>query len=170
MYCSLKKVFPLVLPLAIASAQPQAPSVSQVLIYSGTRPITTVPITNANGIQTGTVTLRNAVPNVFSGTGDLANSNTNLNNSANYSSLQSLVSITQALNAGIATSLSVIPISSPASGVIFKKDPMTGGDLPASSTLGPIFTERAETIGKNRFYIGISRQNYLSILQREISQ
>jgi hypothetical protein len=159
-YRSIKSVLPLILPLAVASAQQQAPSVSQVLIYSGTRPTTTVPVISPNGAQTGTVTLQNAVPNVFSGAGDLANSNTNLNNAANYSSLQSLVSIAQALNAGIATSLSVIPISSPASGVIFKKDPATGAELPASSTLGPIFTERAETIGKKRFYIGISRQDY----------
>jgi hypothetical protein len=164
---ALSRSLKLALPLVLASfsaicvlGQTSPPSVSQVLIFSGTIPSMTVPVFNSSGVQTGTVTLHNAVPNIFSGAGNLASVDTNLNNTANYTSLQSLVSLTQALNAGIATSLSVIPISSPASGVIFKKDPATGGELPASSTLGPIFTERAETIGKHRFYIGFSNQDY----------
>ncbi|MGH9543629.1 MAG: hypothetical protein ACRD23_00270 [Terriglobales bacterium] len=37
---------------------------------------------------------------------------------------------------------------------------MTGAELPSSSTLGPIFTERAETIGRHRFYVGVSNQDF----------
>ena len=72
----------------------------------------------------------------------------------------SIVGLTSSLNATVATELSVIPLASPASGVITKVDPATGAELPASSTLGPIFTERAETIGKGKFYIGVSNQDF----------
>ena len=68
--------------------------------------------------------------------------------------------LNNALNASIASALSIIPLSSPASGVIVKKDPVTGAELPVSGTLGPLFTERAETIGKRKLYFWISNQNY----------
>ena len=61
---------------------------------------------------------------------------------------------------GVATQLSTIPIASPASGVIFKEDPATGVALPSAQSLGPILTERAETIGKGKFYIGLTRQQF----------
>jgi len=78
----------------------------------------------------------------------------------NFQALKSVVNLSTSLDASIATALSVIPLASPASGVITKIDPQTGAELPSSSTLGPIFTERAETIGKHKFYIGISSQNF----------
>src|SRR5579883_3054179 len=68
--------------------------------------------------------------------------------------------IVSVLSASIATSLSLIPLSSPTSGVILKKDPLTGAELPASATLGPIFTQRAETVGKGNWYIGVTYQDY----------
>jgi hypothetical protein len=64
------------------------------------------------------------------------------------------------LNIGIATQLSALPIASPASGVIFKKDAATGDLLPAADSLGPVLTERAETIGARRFYLGFTRQQF----------
>lgn len=64
------------------------------------------------------------------------------------------------LNIGIATQLSVLPIASPSSGVIFQEDPATGALLPSSDSLGPILTERAETIGKGRVYLGFTRQQF----------
>ena len=73
---------------------------------------------------------------------------------------QSTLGLAASLDAGIATALSVIPLSSPASGVITKIDPATGAELPSSSSLGPIFTERADTIGKHKFYIGLSNQTF----------
>ncbi|MCC6388952.1 MAG: hypothetical protein IT167_00010 [Bryobacterales bacterium] len=63
-------------------------------------------------------------------------------------------------NIGIATQLSALPIASPASGVIFREDPATGASLPSAQSLGPILTERAETIGKRRFYMGFTRQQF----------
>jgi hypothetical protein len=54
----------------------------------------------------------------------------------------------------------VIPVASPASAVIRKLDPSTGDEEPVNSTLGPIFTERAETIGKGKAFIGVSHQDF----------
>ena len=73
---------------------------------------------------------------------------------ANTSALSSV------LSANIGVALSIVPLASPTSGVIFKTDPATGAELPVSSTLGPIFTQRAETIGKGKFYIGFTHQDY----------
>jgi hypothetical protein len=64
------------------------------------------------------------------------------------------------LNTAIATQLATLPIASPASGVIFQEDPATGAMLPSSDSLGPILTERAETLGKGRFFFGFTRQQF----------
>lgn len=82
-----------------------------------------------------------------------------INNPANYK-VANTSAFVSALSANIATSLSLIPLSSPTSGVILKKDPLTGADLPASATLGPIFTQRAETVGKGNWYVGVTYQDY----------
>ena len=68
--------------------------------------------------------------------------------------------IAASLNGSIAVALSVIPLASPASGVITRIDPTTGAELPSSISLGPIFTERAETIGRHKFYVGVSNQDF----------
>ncbi len=82
-----------------------------------------------------------------------------LTTAPNYNGTHALFGLSSALNSSVATALSVIPLASPASGVVTKHDPVTGADLP-SSTLGPIFTERAETIGKHKFYVGVSNQDF----------
>ena len=151
--------------LGVANAQSQPPSVYQVLMYSGVSS-PTVPVFNSAGTaQIGSVTLTRSVPNIFSGSGNLANFGSSPFGAPTDPSLygpnNAIALISGVLNQSIATSLSVIPISAPASGVITKVDPLTGGELPArSSSLGPIFTERAETIGRHNFYIGFSNQNY----------
>jgi len=137
-----------------------APSVSQVLMYSATMPSLPVPtLTGASGFN-----LARAVPSIFTETASPANlgdaTASAILNGANYSVSRNIVQLNNALNASIATALSIIPLSSPASGVIVRKDPETGAELPVSSTLGPIFTERAETIGKGKFYVGFSDQDF----------
>ena len=146
--------------VGFAKGQPEsAPSVSQVLMYSAAKSNLTVPT------GSGTFNLPRAVPSVFTESAvpaSLGNDATTaiITNPANYSVAQSFVQVNSALNASIATALSIIPLSSPASGVIVKTDPATGAELPVSSTLGPIFTERAETIGKGKFYVGFSHQDF----------
>ena len=149
------------LPLMIGVASAQAPSVYQVLMYSGVSN-QTFPINNAAGNPTGaSVTLTRSVPNIFSGAGNLASPTLNLYDLTAYGPNSAIATISGVLNQSIATALSVIPISAPASGVVTKVDPLTGSELPSrSSSLGPIFTERAETIGKHKFYIGFSNQDY----------
>jgi hypothetical protein len=126
-------------------------------MYSATLPNLKVPGTSLN--------LPRAVPSIFTENAIATNGNDPnfgnvISNASNYTVSQNLVQLNNALNAGIANALSIIPLSSPASGVINRKDPATGADLPVNSTLGPIFTERAETVGKHRFYIGISKQDF----------
>lgn len=142
---------------AVAIAQ-QSPSVSQVLMYSATMASQPVSGTSINVSQ--------AVPAIFSETVTPTNNSDSaafgkaVTSSANYSSTQNFVQLTGVLNASIATALSIVPLSSPASGVIDRTDPATGASLPEASTLGPIFTERAETIRKGKFYIGFSNQSF----------
>lgn len=155
-----KRLFPFLLLAIVARSQSQSPNVSQVLMYSSTTPTLTVQTLTGSP----SFSLHNAVPNIYTETALTANladsSSSAILNGANYSVSRSFVQLNNALNASIATALSIIPLSSPASGVILRKDPETGADLPVSSTLGPIFTERAETIGKGRFYIGFSNQDF----------
>ncbi len=144
------------------------PNVSQVLVYSAINPA------NAAGGS------GQAFPSIFSETkqtADLGPVLQYLNGAAscgaacaaavntigtagNYTVNQSFGSLLGALNGSIATALSIVPLASPASGVILRKDPVTGLQLDESATLGPIFTERAETLGKGRFYIGFSNQDF----------
>ncbi len=141
-------------------AQPQtAPNVFSVVPWSATA---TTTFTTSNG----TVSLPRSVPMIFSLTRVpvvLTGANNNaaaISNPSYYTAEQSIVPLSGAVNASVATALSVIPLASPASGVILKTDPATGAALPVNSTLGPIFTERAETIGRHKFYIGVSHQDF----------
>lgn len=68
--------------------------------------------------------------------------------------------LNSAISSSVAVALSVVPLASPASAIIKKKDSVTGGYLDAPATLGPIFTQRAETVGKGQFYIGIAHQDF----------
>jgi hypothetical protein len=83
-----------------------------------------------------------------------------LTNPGTFKPQGGIFGLASSLNGSIATALSVLPLASPASGVITKTDPVTGAELPSSISLGPIFTERAETIGKHKFYIGVSSQDF----------
>src|SRR4051794_13959909 len=51
------------------------------------------------------------------------------------------------MNIALASQLTTIPVPSPASGFIYKFDPGTGTFVRATTSFGPILTDRAETIG-----------------------
>jgi len=125
-------------------AQGPAPNAYQVLMYSSTLPSGVMP----------SIYSYNSTPCQPSGCGAA------LTTASNFKAIPSIVGLTSALSASIGTALSVIPVASPSSSVITITDPETGAQLPASSTLGPIFAERGETIGKHRVYVGISTQNF----------
>jgi hypothetical protein len=147
--------FSLILFLQIAAGQSQAPAFQVMMVSS-----TCATAIQALGCQPG------AVPTLFtfnSGTptaiGNAIMSGA-VKSGQNFGTAFPVSILASELNASIATALSVIPISSPASAVITRTDPTTGAELPVSSTLGPILTERAETIGKNKFYVGFSNEDF----------
>jgi hypothetical protein len=61
------------------------------------------------------------------------------------------------LNAAIGTQVSQIPTPSPESGIVFSFGP---SGLTGESQLGPIFSQRAATIGKNKLYLAFSYQYF----------
>lgn len=65
-----------------------------------------------------------------------------------------------ALNTAIATQLTLLPLASPASGFIYEYDPNTGLQKVAPESFGPVLTERAETIGKHKFFVGATYQRF----------
>lgn len=67
---------------------------------------------------------------------------------------------TTALNVSLGTELSLLALPSPASGLIFTTDPNLGTVIPSNESYGPILSERAETIGRHRFYIAGTYQYF----------
>ena len=63
-----------------------------------------------------------------------------------------------ALNTAIATQLTLLPLASPASGFTYQFDGSTGVYTRSAETFGPVLTERAETIGRRKFYFGANFQ------------
>jgi len=64
-----------------------------------------------------------------------------------------------AINTALANQLTSLPIPSPASGITYTLTAQ--GTLSRSvQSLGPIFTERSETIGKNRLNLGFAYQHF----------
>lgn len=65
------------------------------------------------------------------------------------------------LNSDIGGEISQIPLASPASGIIFTMDPSLHVPVPSDQSLGPILTQRAETIGRHKFYVAATYQYFL---------
>src|SRR5262249_23215423 len=57
-------------------------------------------------------------------------------------------------NTALASQLTSLPIPSPASGFTYTFDKSLGVYTRSAQSLGPILAERAETIGKGKFYFG----------------
>ena len=68
--------------------------------------------------------------------------------------------INQTLSTAIATQLAILPIISPSSGFTYKYDSEAGAFVRSTSSFGPIYTERAETIGRGKVYFGTSYQRF----------
>ncbi|MBI3682433.1 MAG: hypothetical protein HY235_18800 [Acidobacteria bacterium] len=63
-------------------------------------------------------------------------------------------------NAAIASQLTSLPIPSPASGFVYSFDKTLGVATRSAQSFGPILAERAETIGKEKFYFGVAYQSF----------
>jgi hypothetical protein len=68
--------------------------------------------------------------------------------------------LNQTLSTAIATQLAILPIISPASGFTYKYDSSVGAFVRTSSSFGPIYTERADTIGRGKISFGVSYQRF----------
>lgn len=71
----------------------------------------------------------------------------------------SLVLLAQ-LNNELATQLSTFPLASSAGGFTYQLDPALGVFTRASDSFGPIYADRADTIGKGKFAIGVNFSHF----------
>ncbi len=131
------------------SALPQSTAV-QISSVRGLGPV--LPSTNNCTGQPG---LACAIPNLFGPYGLVL---PNPTHTAHFNS--SFQSDFSALNDAIATQLTVLPLPSPASGFTFHFDPTTGLTVRSAASFGPILTERAETVGRNKFFVGVTFQRF----------
>jgi len=99
------------------------------------------------------------LPNLFGPTGLTLNNNPVFSHFAHYVG-PAQTTLNQTLSTAIATQLAILPIISPASGFTYKYDSAAGAFVRTSSSFGPIYTERAETIGRGKFSFGISYQRF----------
>jgi hypothetical protein len=58
----------------------------------------------------------------------------------------------------VGSQLDLLPTASPASGITLRFDPGAGVPVRTTESLGPILSERAETIGKGRLFLGFTFQ------------
>ena len=68
--------------------------------------------------------------------------------------------LNQTLSSAIATQLAILPIISPSSGFTFEYDRAAGAFVRSTTSFGPVYTERAETIGQGKFSFGTSYQRF----------
>jgi len=64
------------------------------------------------------------------------------------------------LGSAIGTALTLLPIASPASGFTYSFDQSTGVYARTAQSFGPVLAERAETIGKGKFYVALTYQYF----------
>lgn len=68
--------------------------------------------------------------------------------------------LNQSLSTAIATQLAILPIISPSSGFTYEYNSASGAFVRSNASFGPIYTERADTIGRGKFYFGLSYQRF----------
>ena len=108
--------------------------------------------TGANGSSNKLISL---FPNLYGPTGIVL---PNAEHAAHFTS--AFQSNFSPLVGSIVNQLTSIPIPSPASGFLYSFDSSLGVYTRSGQSFGPIFAERAETIGKNKFLAGVSYQHF----------
>src|SRR5215472_1339678 len=71
----------------------------------------------------------------------------------------SLIPLTE-LNNELAAQLSTFPLASSAGGFTYRYDPALGTFTRATDSFGPIYAERADTIGKGKFNFGLNFSHF----------
>jgi hypothetical protein len=125
------------------------------LLFSQSVPISSVPGLSASlpaaSACTGKTNLLCAIPNVFGPYGLVL---------PHPGVSPSFASSFQTDFAATATQLTLLPLANPASGFVYEYDAQTGLYSRTSQSLGPVVTERGETIGRHKFYIGGTYQRF----------
>ncbi len=98
------------------------------------------------------------LPSLYSANGEAGFTLPNETHHAHFS--ESFASTAYPLDSSIARQISLLPIASPASGFQYIFDPGLGAPTRSAESLGPILTERAETIGRRRFYFALTYQYF----------
>src|ERR1700726_4009982 len=62
------------------------------------------------------------------------------------------------LSEALGSEVSSLPLASPASGIIYRNDPKLNLPVPSDEALGPVLTQRPETIGRHNLYIAATYQ------------
>ena len=63
-------------------------------------------------------------------------------------------------NNELATQLATFPLASSAGGFAYKYDPTLGTFTRATQSFGPIYAERADTIGRGKFNLGVNYSHF----------
>ena len=72
----------------------------------------------------------------------------------------SFISSLGPLNAAVGSQLTLLPLGSPGSGLVYTYDPTLKTFVASTQDLGPILTERADITGKHKFSLGIAYQRF----------
>lgn len=100
------------------------------------------------------------IPNIYGSTGltlkDVTNAGIQHSPHFNNSFQGSFTPLTVELG----TELSLLPLASPASGVLFSFDRTLGVFSRSTQSFGPVFAERAETVGRHKLYVGFTYQRF----------
>ena len=99
------------------------------------------------------------IPNLY-GPGGLRLDNPDHDSHFVSSSSQTSGPLNSGLSTAMARQLTSLPIASPASGFTYTLHPTLGVPVRSAQTFGSILTERAETLGKDRFHVGFTFQHF----------
>ena len=75
--------------------------------------------------------------------------------------ITAVVNPLQPLDSALATQLTLVPLASPASGIVYKEDPSL--KIPVASgteTYGPVLTERGETLYRRKLFLAATFQRF----------
>jgi len=65
------------------------------------------------------------------------------------------------ISSALGSQLGLIPLASPASGIIYSVDPSLGIPTKSTETFGPVLTERGETIGRHKLFAAFTYQRFI---------
>jgi hypothetical protein len=99
------------------------------------------------------------LPNVFGSTGLSLFANPVVPHYAHFIG-SAQTTLNQTLSSAIATQLAILPIISPSSGFTYRYDSEAGAFVRTTTSFGPIYAERAESVGRGKVSFGTSYQRF----------